>query len=126
MSVSSNIMRTLVEREWVRVVGHRDVPGKPGIYATTRVFLDYFGLKRLDELPSLTEIRDFDMINKELDFGKYDIIENENENKQNISDQTDAELPAQEQQTEISIADSHSETISLNVDKSTDPAEENH
>ncbi|MCU7939459.1 MAG: SMC-Scp complex subunit ScpB [gamma proteobacterium symbiont of Bathyaustriella thionipta] len=69
VSVSSQIMRTLVEREWVRIIGHRDVPGKPAMYATTKSFLDYFGLKRLDELPSLSEIRDLDIINAELDFG---------------------------------------------------------
>ncbi|BAO43928.1 SMC-Scp complex subunit ScpB [Thiolapillus brandeum] len=66
VSVSSNIMRTLVEREWVRVVGHRDVPGRPSLYGTTREFLDYFGLKSLDDLPTLAEIRDLDVINEEL------------------------------------------------------------
>jgi segregation and condensation protein B len=66
VSVSSHIIRTLLEREWVRVVGHRDVPGKPALYATTREFLDYFGLKSLDDLPTLAEIRDLDTINEEL------------------------------------------------------------
>ncbi len=66
VSVSSSIMKTLQEREWVRVVGHRDVPGKPAMYGTTRAFLDYFNLKSLDELPSLAEIRDIDSINAEL------------------------------------------------------------
>ena len=70
VSVSSQIMRTLVEREWVRIIGHRDVPGKPAMYATTKLFLDYFGLKKLDELPTLDEIRDLDVINAELDFGE--------------------------------------------------------
>lgn len=69
VSVSSNIMRTLMERGWVRIVGHRDVPGRPGMYATTREFLDYFGLKKLEDLPSLAEIRDLDSINVELDLG---------------------------------------------------------
>lgn len=69
VSVSSNIMRTLMERGWVRIVGHRDVPGRPGMYATTREFLDYFGLKRLEDLPPLAEIRDLDSINVELDLG---------------------------------------------------------
>ncbi len=67
VSVSTNIMRTLQEREWVRVVGHRDVPGKPAMYATTRQFLDYFDLKSLDELPPLAELRDIDKLNAELD-----------------------------------------------------------
>ena len=68
VSVSTNIVRTLGERNWVRVVGHRDVPGKPAMYGTTREFLDYFGLKRLDELPPLSELRDFDQVNPELAF----------------------------------------------------------
>ena len=58
VAVSTNIMRTLIERDWVRVVGHRDVPGHPALYATTRNFLDYFNLRSLDELPSLSEIRE--------------------------------------------------------------------
>ena len=68
VSVSSNIVKTLLEREWVRVVGQRDVPGKPSLYGTTREFLDYFGLKSLDELPTLAEIRDLDQYSPELQF----------------------------------------------------------
>lgn len=56
--VSTNIIRTLLERNWVRVVGHRDVPGKPAMFGTTKDFLDYFGLKKLEELPTLAEIKD--------------------------------------------------------------------
>lgn len=67
VSVSSSIMKTLQEREWIRVVGHRDVPGKPAMYGTSRQFLDYFDLKSLDELPTLAELRDIDSINAELD-----------------------------------------------------------
>jgi segregation and condensation protein B len=58
VAVSTNIMRTLLERNWVRVVGHRDVPGKPAMFGTTRDFLDYFGLKRLEDLPPLAELKD--------------------------------------------------------------------
>ncbi len=72
VSVSSNIIKTLTEREWVRVVGHRDVPGKPSLYATTREFLDYFNLKSLNELPTLAEIRDLDSINRELELSDPD------------------------------------------------------
>ncbi len=68
VAVSSSIIKTLHEREWVRVVGHRDVPGRPAMYATTRVFLDYFNLKTLDQLPALAEIRDFDTLTAELGF----------------------------------------------------------
>lgn len=66
VAVSSNIVRTLLEREWVRVVGHRDVPGRPAMYATTKQFLDYFGFKSLDQLPSLSDIRDLDDINPQM------------------------------------------------------------
>ncbi len=60
VSVSPNIIRTLLEREWIRVVGRRDVPGRPELFGTTTLFLDDFGLKALDEMPSLAEIRDLD------------------------------------------------------------------
>ncbi len=56
--VSTNIVRTLLERNWIRVVGHRDVPGKPAMFGTTKEFLDYFGLKKLEELPTLAELKD--------------------------------------------------------------------
>ena len=69
VSVSSSIIKTLQDREWIRVVGHRDVPGRPALFGTTREFLDYFGLKNLDELPTLAELRDIDSINAELDLG---------------------------------------------------------
>ncbi len=58
VGVSTSIMHTLEEREWVRVVGYRDVPGKPALFGTTRQFLDYFNLKSLDQLPTLAEIRE--------------------------------------------------------------------
>ena len=67
VSVSTNIMRALLEREWIRVVGHRDVPGRPATYATTKNFLDYFNLSSLDELPKLSEIKDLNNISEELD-----------------------------------------------------------
>ncbi|WP_331346953.1 SMC-Scp complex subunit ScpB [Cellvibrio sp. UBA7661] len=70
VAVSSHIMKTLLERDWVKVVGHRDVPGRPSLFATTRQFLDYFNLKNLDELPSLSEIRDLDELNPVLDLGE--------------------------------------------------------
>lgn len=68
VSVSSHIVKTLIERDWIRVAGHRDVPGRPALFATTRDFLDNFNLKGLAELPSLSEIRDLDRINEELQF----------------------------------------------------------
>jgi segregation and condensation protein B len=62
VAVSTQIVKTLTEREWIRVVGHRDVPGRPALFATTRKFLDYFGLRSLNELPTLAEIRDPDFL----------------------------------------------------------------
>lgn len=60
VAVSSSIMRTLAERGWIRVVGQRDVPGRPAVYATTRQFLDDFGLKTLEELPPMHELKNFE------------------------------------------------------------------
>ena len=67
VAVSSHIIKTLIEREWVKAVGHRDVPGRPALYATTRQFLDYFNLKSLEELPTLSEISDLEKLNPELE-----------------------------------------------------------
>jgi segregation and condensation protein B len=66
VAVATSIMRTLEEREWIRVVGYRDVPGKPALFGTTRQFLDYFNLKSLDQLPTLAEIRDLEDIEPQL------------------------------------------------------------
>lgn len=68
VSVSSNIIKSLEEREWIRVIGHRDVPGRPALFGTTRGFLDYFGLKSLDELPPLSELRDIGELEPQLAF----------------------------------------------------------
>jgi segregation and condensation protein B len=66
VAVNPNIIRTMIERNWVRVVGHRDVPGHPELLGTTREFLDYFGLKSLDELPPLAELKAMGDINLQL------------------------------------------------------------
>lgn len=66
VAVSSHIIKTLTERDWVKVVGHRDVPGRPSLFATTRTFLDYFNLSSLEDLPSLGELADLDQLNSEL------------------------------------------------------------
>ncbi|MCB1858699.1 MAG: SMC-Scp complex subunit ScpB [Gammaproteobacteria bacterium] len=73
VSVSTHIIKTMMEREWIRVVGHRDVPGRPALYATTRDFLTYFGLNSLNDLPPLQEIRDLDSINRELELDEPSI-----------------------------------------------------
>jgi segregation and condensation protein B len=66
VSVSSNIVRSLLEREWIRVVGHRDVPGRPALFGTTRLFLDYFGLKKLEDLPPLADLSDWESLRVQL------------------------------------------------------------
>lgn len=67
VAVSTHIVKTLMDREWVRIVGHRDVPGRPALYGTTREFLDYFNLKSLEEMPSLSELRNITDIDFKLD-----------------------------------------------------------
>src|SRR5688500_6172266 len=67
VSISSTIMRTLQERNWIRTVGHREVPGRPELLGTTREFLDYFGLKSLDQLPTLAELKDIETIGVQLE-----------------------------------------------------------
>ncbi len=89
VSVSSHITKTLLEREWIRVLGHRDVPGRPAMYGTTRTFLDYFNLQNLDELPSLAEIRDLDTINAELELSESLAVE------PNIEEGIEPEEPTQ-------------------------------
>ncbi len=68
VATNSNIIKALEEREWIRVVGHRDIPGRPELLGTTRTFLDYFGLKRLDELPPLSELKDFGELEPQFQF----------------------------------------------------------
>jgi segregation and condensation protein B len=68
VAVNSNIIKMLEEREWIRVVGYRDVPGKPALFGTTKAFLDYFNLKSLDQLPPLAELHDIPDLEPQLDF----------------------------------------------------------
>ena len=75
VSVSSNIVKTLLERDWIKVLGHKDVPGKPTLYGTTKEFLDYFNLKSLDQLPTLAEIKDLDSIHPELALDEHEQVE---------------------------------------------------
>jgi segregation and condensation protein B len=98
VAVSTNIIRTLLEREWVRIVGHRDVPGHPALYATTKNFLDYFNLRNLDELPSLAEIKDLTQANEELDMEDELIVlpslEIDVEEEEEVAGLDDADLDA--------------------------------
>jgi segregation and condensation protein B len=67
VAVNPNITKTLLERQWIRVVGHRDLPGRPELLGTTHEFLEYFGLRSLDELPPLTELRSLGELDPQLD-----------------------------------------------------------
>ncbi len=98
VSVSSEIVKTLLEREWVRVVGHRDVPGRPALYATTREFLDYFNLKSLEDLPALSEIRDIDSIDPELSLQAAEVQDDQSagDSQQQTSDSVEESAVEQE------------------------------
>lgn len=72
VAVSTNIMRSLLEREWIRVVGHRDVPGRPAMFGTTKMFLDYFSLKKLDDLPPLADLSDWESLRVQLNLPAVD------------------------------------------------------
>ncbi len=103
VSVSSQIIRTLVEREWVRIIAYKEVPGKPALYATTKSFLDYFGLKKLDELPTLAEIRDLDVIDAELGFAEKEKKEDKHTVTENDSDLLSENKDSSDQNERIDI-----------------------
>jgi segregation and condensation protein B len=117
VAVSSNIIRTLMDRDWVRVVGHREVPGRPAMYATTKIFLDYFNLKSLDQLPPLAEIQDLDNLTAELglevvdDVSEKEILENsQQQTDSNVNDE--ASLDEQAVETASSrVADNDSSSL---------------
>jgi len=113
VSVSSNIIKTLMEREWIKVLGHKDVPGKPTLYGTTKEFLDYFNLKTLDQLPTLAEIKDLEAIHPELelddDAKTSDDSEQSSDDVDNVSAESDDETVAE---SEAADETTSSETIS--------------
>ncbi len=82
VAVSSHIIKTLQEREWIRIVGHKEVPGHPSLLGTTRQFLDYFNLKSLDDMPTLAEIKDIDELYPELDLAIKESLQNETERRE--------------------------------------------
>ena len=107
VAVTTGIIRTLLERDWIRVVGHRDVPGKPAMFGTTREFLDYFGLKKLDDLPPLSEIKDLDDFNIALEFPQpspqADLVEDLRIEQSDVA--AEAELEALQLPTEADKGD---------------------
>lgn len=88
VSTNSNIIKALEERDWIRSVGHRDVPGRPELLGTTKTFLDYFGLKKLDELPPLSELKDFAELEPQLPLDEAPIPANAGTDKP-ASDETE-------------------------------------
>jgi segregation and condensation protein B len=83
--VSSNIVKTLLEHEWIRVVGYKEVPGKPALFATTKKFLDHFNLKHLDELPPLTELTEKLVLENSLDSGAENLVVEGGDTEEGIS-----------------------------------------
>ena len=121
VAVSTQIIKTLLEREWIKSVGYRDAPGRPAIYATTRQFLDYFNLKSLDQLPPLAEIRDLNTISRELNIDlPVEAIEPANDENIDAAD----ELAVDTNETTESVVELESADAFDNTDvESTDIAE---
>ena len=117
VTVSTNIIRSLLEREWIRIVGHRDVPGRPAMYATTKSFLDYFNLVSLDELPTLSEIKDLDAMTDRLALDEPLI-----EMKTIELDVEEAELEGMEE-TDLDEVSTTVDTIKENIRRVMAPAE---
>jgi len=117
VAVSSNIIKTLQERDWIKMVGHRDVPGRPALFATTKTFLDYFNMKSMDELPTLAEIKELHKIpdnlgqgadaNSDLPTGSNLNLDLNNEEDQDI----DAEI---EQEGEIQTQNEYADADAIN------------
>ncbi|MBS4079516.1 SMC-Scp complex subunit ScpB [Pseudomonas rustica] len=95
VAVNSNIVKTLLEREWIRVVGYRDVPGKPAMFATTKMFLDHFNLKNLEDLPPLAELREMET-DPVLDFDDAPV-------PQSLQELADASAEPEEEKEETSF-----------------------
>ena len=93
VAVNPNIIRTLQERGWIRVIGHREVPGRPELLATTKVFLDYFGLRTLDDLPTLAQLKDVESLGVQLEFAAAPMMPEAAELQEMIGEDEDGELP---------------------------------
>jgi len=136
VSVSGSIMRTLLDRGWVRVVGHRDVPGRPAVYATTRSFLDDFGLRTLDELPPMHELKQFEepTLEEEAPPPQHDLLaqadapaEDETDNETTPSeaaDETDNETAPPEEGGEV-VAET-AEAVPATTDTTAGRADDDH
>lgn len=110
VSVTTNIIRTLLERNWIKVVGHRDVPGKPAMFGTTREFLDYFNLKKLDDLPPLAELASMDPVSLQLELGAPGIPVTE-EDQSSLSVDADSDNSLVEADADTDAVDVDPETF---------------
>jgi segregation and condensation protein B len=123
VSIASTIMRTLQERNWIRVVGHREVPGRPELLGTTREFLDYFGLKSLDQLPTLAELKDVETIGVQLELpgGEVPVEAGSAELGSDVETVVDdSELSVEAAGAEDSDEDSSSPSMVASADESED------
>jgi segregation and condensation protein B len=116
VSISSTIMRTLQERNWIRVVGHREVPGHPELLGTTREFLDYFGLKSLDQLPTLAELKDVETIGVQLELPGGDLSAGAEATEAVAADAEATETDAAEVPAESLIEDSEDSALEAGAD----------
>lgn len=126
VAISSSIMRTLQERNWIRVVGHREVPGRPELLGTTKEFLDYFGLQRLDQLPTLAELRDVENVGVQLELPAGDVpaaqaVEPNADapaeiSAENADEPASAELEATESESESDDRESSAPTMVADTD----------
>ena len=121
VAVSSNIIRTLTERGWVKEVGHKEVPGRPALFGTTPAFLDYFNLTSLSQLPSLNDIRDIDEIGRDvfgLPSGNDDNAEAAQDNYTSVfTDETLSEEDTHETQLETKVESIFSDSLQLEEEK---------
>ena len=128
VAVSTNIVKTLQERDWVRIVGHRDVPGRPAMYATTRQFLDYFNLKSLEDLPPLAEIKDLENLSGDLPLEVLSAEISEPE----VETDTDTEMPVKSTEAgtapsaDTSLDDSTAEAVVLEEAYEEEPPQQSH
>lgn len=111
VAVNTNIVKTLLEREWVRIVGYRDVPGKPALLATTKEFLDYFGLRSLEELPPLSELQDLEKLGAEL----AERLQEENPPVDEIESESESSEESEKEMQEDNVKKNVEESLLENI-----------
>ena len=122
VATNSNIIKTLEDRDWIRVVGHRDVPGRPELLGTTKGFLDYFGLKRLDELPPLSELKDFGELDPQFNFDTAPIAANTPADGHELDGYIDADADAGNDEN-IDVASSAEDAADGDIESDRDAAD---